>query len=352
MAEKVKIVFVGTGAMGQCAHLKNYVLIPDCEVVAICEKKKILASKVASKYGIEKVYHDFSEMLEREKFDAIVSSQPFTRHLVMLRELLKAKKPVFIEKPLAGSVEAGEKIIEEIKKAGTWVMVGYHKRNDLSVIYAKEKIERFKQTGELGKMTYIRITMPPGDWVAGGFRDLIKTEETLSLDFDPVPENMDKDTFNLYLEFVNYYIHQVNLIRYLFGEFYSVKYADRTGVLMAVESISGIPGIIEMAPYKTSLDWQEKALVCFEKGFIEISLPAPLVCSRAGRVKIYKDNAIPETMIPALFPISAMYQQAMNFVLSVKGEAKPACLAEEALEDLRIARDYIKMLCMEKRSQV
>ncbi|MGB9642663.1 MAG: Gfo/Idh/MocA family protein [Candidatus Ratteibacteria bacterium] len=204
MDGRVKIVFVGVGAMGQCAHLKHYALIPDCEIVAICEKKNLLASNVASKYGIEKVYHDFSEMLEREKFDAIVSSQPFTRHLVMLRELLKAKKPVFIEKPLAGSVEAGEKIVEQIKKAGTWVMVVYHKRNDPAVIYAKEKIECFKQTGEIGKMTYIRMTMPPGDWVAGGFHDLIKTEEALSLDFDPIPENMDKGTFNLYLEFVNY----------------------------------------------------------------------------------------------------------------------------------------------------
>ncbi|MGC8805187.1 MAG: hypothetical protein ACP5QD_04560 [Candidatus Ratteibacteria bacterium] len=131
-----------------------------------------------------------------------------------------------------------------------------------------------------------------------------------------------------------------------------MKYADRTGVLRVVESISGIPGIIEMSPYRTSLDWQEKALVCFEKGFIEISLPAPLACNRAGKVKIYRDIPSPETRIPTLPPISAMYQQAMNFVLSIKGEAKPACFAEEALEDLRIARDYTKMLCTETRSQV
>ena len=34
---KVKIGFVGVGGMGQCAHLKNYVTLPDCEVVAIAD---------------------------------------------------------------------------------------------------------------------------------------------------------------------------------------------------------------------------------------------------------------------------------------------------------------------------
>ena len=39
MAEqkKVRIGFVGVGSMGQCAHLKNYAVIPECEVVALAE---------------------------------------------------------------------------------------------------------------------------------------------------------------------------------------------------------------------------------------------------------------------------------------------------------------------------
>ena len=344
MEKRIKIIFVGTGAMGQAAHLKNYVLIPECQVVAICEKKKILAGKVAERYGIEKVYENFSEILNKEKFDAIVAPQPFTRHFVVLHEILKAGKPVFIEKPLAGSVETGEKIIKDIEKSGTWVMVGYHKRNDPAVIYAKKKIEQFKKSQEIGKMKYIRITMPPGDWIAGGFRDLIKTDEKVFLEYDPVPESMDRKTFDLYVEFVNYYIHQVNLMRYLFDEPYYVRYAEKSKLLMVVESYSGIPGVIEMAPYRTDSDWQEKAVVFFERGFIEICLPAPLAINRSGRVNIYRDTPEPASTSPCLPPVSAMYRQATNFVKSVIGEEKPACTAREALEDLRIARDYIRMI--------
>ncbi len=44
---------------------------------------------------------------------------------------------------------------------------------------------------------------------------------------------MDKPTYDAYITFVNYYIHQVNLMRHLLGEPYRVTYADPSGVLLA-----------------------------------------------------------------------------------------------------------------------
>jgi len=349
--DKIKLVFVGVGNMGQCAHLKNYAIIPQCEVVAIAELREKLGKEVARRYGIPKVYKDYKDMFNSEDFDGIVAVQPFTRHGILIPELLRAKVPIFIEKPLASSVEVGEKIAEAVKKSGTWIMVGYHKRSDPATVYAKSKIEEFKRSGEIGKMKYIRITMPPGDWIAGGFNDLIKTDEPLpSLEYDPPAKDMDEKTYKKYVDFINYYIHQVNLMRYLLREPYRVKYADPSGVLMAVESESGIPGIIEMSPYTTTIDWQESVLITFEHGYIKLSLPAPLAYNRAGKVEIFKDpgdGKTPETIIPQLPWVHAMYNQAINFVRAIRGETRPLCDAEEALEDLKIAKDYIILL--EKR---
>ena len=173
----VKIGFVGVGSMGQCAHLKNYVTVPDCEVVAIAELRQGLAQKVAARYGVPKVYRNHEEMLAAEKLDGIVSAQPFTRHGTLMPELLKAGVPIFTEKPLAGSIEAGQKILDALQGSKAWHMVGYHKRSDPATMYAKAEIERLKQTGELGKLRYVRILMPAGDWVACGFCDLIRTDE-------------------------------------------------------------------------------------------------------------------------------------------------------------------------------
>ncbi len=346
--KKVRIGFVGVGGMGQCAHLKNYAALPDlCEVVAIAELKQDQANKVAARYGVPKVYKDHAEMLAKEKLDGIVASQPFSRHGILVPELLKAGVPVFTEKPIAASVEAGEKIVAAVKKSGTWHMVGYHKRSDPATMYAKAQIEALKTSGEIGKMKYIRLLMPAGDWIAGGFNDLIHgNDPNPSLDSDPRASDMDEATWKAYVEFVNYYIHQVNLMRHLLGEPYKVAYAARSGVMLAGESTGGIACVIEMTPYQSTIDWQESALVCFEKGYLKLELPAPLASNRPGRVEIFKDpgkGAVPQTTVPQLPWVHAMRQQAVNFIRAVKGEIKPMTEAAEALEDLKFAREYIRM---------
>ena len=44
---KLKLGMVGCGMMGQFAHLRNYVAIPDCEVVALAELRPKLRRLVA-----------------------------------------------------------------------------------------------------------------------------------------------------------------------------------------------------------------------------------------------------------------------------------------------------------------
>ncbi len=345
---KVRIGFVGVGGMGQCAHLKNYAQLKDiCEVVAIAEVRPGLAKKVAQKYDVPKVYCCHEEMLKSEKLDGIVASQPFTRHGTLIPELLKAKVPVFTEKPIAGSIENGEKIIKAMEKSGTWMMIGYHKRSDPATAWAKAEIERLKKSGELGKMKYVRILMPAGDWVASGFTDLIGTDEKCpNFEWDKPASDLSKEMNDIYIGFVNYYIHQVNLMRHLLCEKYDVSFVDPSNVLMAGNSAGGVAWTIEMSPYQTTIDWQESALVCFEKGWIKLELPAPLASNRPGRVSIYKDpgNGIQPTLLEPQLPwVHAMRQQAINFCSAVAGKGQPLCTAEEALEDLKVARKYLKL---------
>lgn len=345
--DKVKIGFVGVGGMGQCAHLRNYVTVAECEVVAIAEVRQELGKRVAQKYGVPRVYASHEEMLAAEKLDGIVASQPFNRHGVLLPELYKAGVPVFTEKPLSASIEVGEKMIAALKESGAWHMVGYHKRSDPATMYAKAEIDRLKASGELGAMRYVRVLMPAGDWVAGGFCDLMGSDEPMPpLEWDPPAQDMDADTYNAYVAFVNYYIHQVNLMRHLLGEPYRAAYADPSGVVLAVESASGVAGLIEMTPYSTTIDWQESALVAFERGYVKLDLPAPLASNRPGCVEILRDpgdGKTPETIVPQLPWVHAMRQQAINFVSAIKGEMKPLCEPEEALEDLKVARDYVRL---------
>ena len=345
---KARIGFVGVGNMGQCAHLKNYVTLDDCEVVAIAEVRQELGRQVAARYGVPRVYPSHQAMLESEELDGVVASQPFDRHGILVPDILQAGVPIFTEKPLAASVEVGERIVQAVEASGTWHMVGYHKRSDPATMVAKAEIDRLKRSNELGSMTYVRILMPAGDWIAGGFNDLIRHDGPYpDLERNPPAPDMDEAAYKAYTTFVNYYIHQVNLLRHLLGEPYTVAHADPSGVLFVGQSESGIPCTIEMSPYRTTIDWQESALVCFERGYVKIDLPAPLASNRPGRVEILRDPGegdSPEAVVPQLPWVHAMRQQAINFVAAVKGKAKPPCEALEALEDLRVARDYVRLL--------
>jgi predicted dehydrogenase len=346
--KKVRIGFAGVGGMGQMAHLKNYVVKEECEVVAIAELRENTGAAVARRYGIPKVYREAAEMLKAEKLDGIVASQPYSRHGVLVPELLKAGVPVFTEKPLAASVEVGKKIVAAVKKSGTFMMIGYHKRSDPATMYAKTEIDRLRKSGELGKLTYVRLLMPAGDWIANGFLGMVREADTpVPMQWDPPAGDMDEATNKRYSDFVNYYIHQVNLVRHLLGEPYKPTYAEKSGVLLVGQSESGVACTIEMSPYTTSIDWQEEALVCFEKGWVKITLPAPVASNRPGKVEIYKDprgNKTPTLTVPTLPWVHAMSQQASNFIAAIQGKMPPLTDAAEALEDLLVARAYIKLL--------
>jgi len=351
MAEekRVRIGFVGVGGMGQGAHLRNYHVIPECEVVALAEVREATGKLVAERYGIPKAYPDHAAMLAAEDLDAIVASQPYTRHGILLPELVEAGLPIFIEKPLSSSLEWGEKVLASVEGSDAWLMVGYHKRSDPASMYAKEEVDRLKASGELGKLKYIRILMPAGDWVANGFQGLLNAGDTpnCELTWEPAPTDMDQQTYDQYSAFVNYYIHQVNLLRYFLGENYAVTYADPSGVLLAGRSESGVCCTIEMSPFTTTIDWQEQALIAFEHGWVKVNLPAPLASNRPGTVEILRDpgeGKTPVTACPQLPWEHAMLRQAKNFVAAVKGERPPMTDAAEALEDLRVARQYIDLM--------
>jgi len=345
--KQVRIGFVGVGFMGQAAHLRNYATLGDCEVAALAEVRPNRAKLVAARYGVPRVYADHKAMLAAEELDGVVASQPFDRHAILLPDLYGKVKHIFTEKPLAVSVEAGEKLVQAAAKAKCVHMVGYHKRSDPATIHARRVIDDWRASGRMGKLKYVRILMPAGDWVAGGGAGFLDaSDESPPMDREPPMKDLDAKTAGEYVAFVNYYIHQVNLMRHLLGEPYAVTYAEKSGVLMAVESKSGVAGTIEMTPYRTTIEWEESALVAFEKGYILLRLPAPLAVNRAGTVEVYSDpgdGAAPERTLPTMPYVHAMRQQAMNFLKVCRGEMKPPCDAAEALEDLKVARQYIRL---------
>jgi predicted dehydrogenase len=338
----LRIGFVGAGRMGQLAHLRNYDRIDRCEVVALAEPRSELARRVAQRYEIPTAYEDHAALLAETDVDAVVAAQPYQRHRFIVPEILATGTPVFTEKPLAVTVEGGEEIVAAGEQHDALHVVGYHKRSDPAMVHAREVIEEFRESGDYGEMRYVRITMPAGDWL-GGAPDPVRTDETPPDDDLAEPaDDLSPEAADAYSHIINFYIHQLNAFRYLFGKPYKVTYADPNDQLLAVESESGVTGALEMDPYETSEDWQERLLVGFDSGYVRVELPAPLAAQEAGTVEVLRnDDDAQTTERPAMPSESAMYRQAQNFLAAVAGDREPTCTAREALADLEVAREYV-----------
>ncbi len=342
--QKVKLGFIGLGHMGQLAHLHNYLQLPDmCEIVSVCDVKINQATQIAARYGIPKVTADYHELLADKEIDAVVCIQYFENNIVLVPDILRAGKHVMTEKPLCVFPENGDKLVQIAKETGKIHMVGNHKRSDPAVEYAMDIIKKWKQSGEMGKMTYIRLSMPPGNWRKDADMPFMTNETPGFVPPEPAPRGIDESTRNKTIWFVNYYIHQVNLMRYLLGEDYQLTSAGKH--FFSAESESGVECILELEPYSTSVDWQEHAMVCFEKGWIKIDLAAPLAMQLAGTVTIYENRGWDSFIkVPMLPNVSAMRNQAKNFLLAVTGQRPAPCPSSEAVKDLRIAADYLRMV--------
>jgi predicted dehydrogenase len=343
---KIRLGFVGVGYMGQMAHLKNYATLPDCEVVALAELRPQLAKAVAAKYGVPRVYASAAELLATEQLDGIVASQQFTKHGQIVPELLVKGVPVLTEKPLAGHVEAGKVVLAALGGSKAKLFIGYHKRSDPAIVRARQQMADWKASGDVGELRYVRINMPPGDWIAAGGFDVLQSDEPYPTSpDDPPPSDLSEDLRKQQWRFVNYYIHQINLLRHLLGEDYTITHADPSGALLVARSDSGVCATIEMATHQTSIDWQEDIFVSFKRGWIKATLPAPLTINHPGTISIFSDkkDAEPTTVSPTLPWVHAMRAQAMNFLRAIKGETTPLCTGEEAMKDLQTARQYLDL---------
>lgn len=73
--EKVRVGVVGLG-MVCYSHIDAYVAHPDSEVVAVCDLNEAQAKAVAEKYGIEKYYIDYEEMLKDPMINTVDITTP------------------------------------------------------------------------------------------------------------------------------------------------------------------------------------------------------------------------------------------------------------------------------------
>jgi len=164
------IAVIGCGYWGQnlarnFAQLGTLHTICDSNPQALSRLKKLYPN-INSETRVERV-------LANKEIRGVVISTPAQLHYQMAKQALEAGKDIFVEKPLALTVQEGEELVKMAHGKDKILMVGHLLEYHPGIIKLKEIIDN----GELGKLQYIysnRLNL-------GKFR----TEENILWSFAP-----------------------------------------------------------------------------------------------------------------------------------------------------------------------
>ena len=156
--DKVTIGWIGVGTRGYfCMDQMYKGNAKNVHVAAVCDTfTGHLArgkDRVQTNEGeAPKTFNDYREILADKSIDTVFIMTPEHLHYPMMMAALKAGKNVYVEKPLAHTIEQGAELVKAAQKSGKVVQVGTQNRS--SSLYKKAK-EMYEQ-GMLGDVHYVR----------------------------------------------------------------------------------------------------------------------------------------------------------------------------------------------------
>jgi len=171
-SSRVTVGVVGVGRQTVQVNLKQFLPMPDVQVVAVCDvdswrlanaKKQVedayAHATTSGTYKGCKTYADFHELLADKSIDAVFVGTPDHWHVPISMEAVKAGKDVSCEKPLNRSIAEGRELSDLVKKHQRVFRTDSEFRS-LDNFYRAVELVR---NGRIGKVHTIRATVPGTD---------------------------------------------------------------------------------------------------------------------------------------------------------------------------------------------
>ncbi len=157
---KVRYGVIGLGWFGE-KHCEALAGLPNVELFALCTRRQGRLDEVAQRFGVRHTYTDYRDLLANPEIEAVSVVTMWDQHTAPTLAALEAGKHVFLEKPMASTLEDCDVIVEAAKTAAGFLMVGHICRFNPRYAAAKQAIAE----GRIGKIVsmYARRNIPA--WV-------------------------------------------------------------------------------------------------------------------------------------------------------------------------------------------
>jgi predicted dehydrogenase len=147
----INVALIGCGGVSSM-HLDGCARHPDrVRVVAACDPDGARLAQAQEQYGIPAGFPSVERMIEGAEWKAAIVCTPTSVREPMIRTLASAGKHVFVEKPLASSLEEAERMVAACSEAGVRLAVDQNFRYHYPFHLAKERLAE----GLLGRVVSI-----------------------------------------------------------------------------------------------------------------------------------------------------------------------------------------------------
>ncbi len=167
-ADTLRLGFIGLGRQNN-GLMNSFITLPGVEVVAGCdvygvkrERFKRKAEEHYSKQGknVEvQVYENYHDILGRNDIDGVVIASPDHWHALMAIDACKAKKDIYLEKPLTFTIKEGQELIKAVRENNIVLATGSMQRSYANFQHAVKMVHK----GRIGKVSevYACVGGPP-----------------------------------------------------------------------------------------------------------------------------------------------------------------------------------------------
>ena len=149
--QKIKWGVLGTANIAYGCTIPGMKLAEHCELYAIAGRSKEKAEAFKTKFGFEKVYGSYEELLDDSNVQAVYVPLPNNLHLKWVNAALQKGKHVLCEKPLALNADEARKMFATARENGVHLMEAYAYLHSPYV----ESLKKDVADGVIGKVDYI-----------------------------------------------------------------------------------------------------------------------------------------------------------------------------------------------------
>lgn len=217
----IRIGVIGA-SFAKAAYLPALRHVPDAEVVALASARLESARATADAFGVPHAYDDWQAMLRDHELDLVCIATPTDTHAPMALAALDAGAHVLCEKPTAMDAAEARAMRDRAAELGRITMMGHELRFNPN----RRKLAELVASGAIGEVRHAHIAnvtpgwadpagRPKGDWWSLAERGGGRLGANGS--------------------------HQVDLLRWWFGEVRSVVGVVETMIVDRVDKVSGEP---------------------------------------------------------------------------------------------------------------